>query len=110
MVFRINKLYNIIIMPLNYITIGLTISFLMHGYHFVKSWMNNRATIVLSVSNIENDAIVIKDDIKDIIKNPSLENINKDVMDITQNVEEIASNVIIIEKTIIDIENDTMKN
>jgi len=92
-------------MPFNFVSIGLGISFIMHGIHFFNSWMNNRTKITNAITNIENEAITIKDDVKDIIKNPSLENINKDVIDITDNVGNIVSNVETIEKTIIDIEN-----
>jgi len=85
-------------MPFNFVSIGLGISFIMHGIHFFNSWMNNRTKITNAIANI-------KDDVKDIIQNPSLENINKDVIDITDNVGNIVSNVETIEKTIIDIEN-----
>ena len=104
-------------MPFDSISIGLCMSFLFHCYHFYTNYQHNKTELTYgktsgqspdvptsttvegkikineTISNIETDVINIKDDIKDVILNPSFDNINKDYQRCKNNVNDINKNL-----------------
>jgi uncharacterized membrane protein YgaE (UPF0421/DUF939 family) len=84
-------------MPFDSISIGLCMSFLFHCYHFYTNYQHNKTKINETILNIETDVINIKDDIKDVISNPSFDNINKDYQKCKNNVNDINKNIEVIE-------------
>jgi len=94
-------------MSINFMLIGLIGSYIIHGITFISSLFTNRLPIVDAVNTIENDVVNIATDVKEIIHNPSLDTINKDVKDITNNLCEIVKEANILEEIIINSTNDS---